>query len=183
MDTIQIICDNTYTKKAIAELILNVRSNGCLSKKVAVFIFEKKWLGEQELHELMSCDANDLLIFARPELYDFIKLMRWTKNIAFGDCSASMEEITFSLQQFLSPVTHSFVCRSRKNRCSMMLTNTEQKMMELVLQGISVGSISKILNREYKTISLHKRNAMKKLGTASDAGLIHRGRMYLMMKV
>lgn len=48
--------------------------------------------------------------------------------------------------------------------CNMPMTRMEQKVISWMLEGQSIGDIAQATQRSNKTISAHKRNAMRKLG-------------------
>lgn len=58
---------------------------------------------------------------------------------------------------------------------STVLTAREMDVLECLMNGKSVTTAASILNRDIRTVSTHKRNAMKKLGFCSDYDLYTHG--------
>lgn len=178
MYCIQVVSDNIYTQEIIKELIPKLRNRTRLDMKVAVFLFEQKWPNEKDIYKLIHCNAGDILILAQPELCEFIKVIVWKKNIAFGPYGAGTEDIMNSIKQFLNPASHNAVCRDWKEKRPVSFSLIERQVISLYLKGLPLTSVSKIMGRNYKTLSTHKRKVMSKLGIDRDAGLIKMERVY-----
>ncbi|EPN2807060.1 response regulator transcription factor [Serratia marcescens] len=58
-------------------------------------------------------------------------------------------------------------------RCSMRLSPREQQVLRNIARGLSQNRVAKVLNMAPKTVSSHKRSAMRKLGFQRNNELYH----------
>ncbi|EIM8480861.1 helix-turn-helix transcriptional regulator [Serratia marcescens] len=58
-------------------------------------------------------------------------------------------------------------------RCAMRLTPREQQVLDTIARGLSQNGVAEVLNVDPKTVSSHKRAAMRKLGFRRNNELYH----------
>lgn len=181
MNNIQVFSDNAYTQLAFRDVVRKLTTSVAGDKSLAIFMFEKSWVCKEDMLNLMRSSASDILVLCSLELHGFIQSMTMDKHLMFGRYDADMKEINVTIKRYLNSASKPAAPVKWGKSRAISLTQPEQQTMELILQGQPVCSISKIVQRDYKTVSTHKRSVMRKLGTSSDAGLIMRGKMYMLM--
>jgi len=62
--------------------------------------------------------------------------------------------------------------RPRTPACCARLTQTETQVLRLVLAGMTNHDMARVFHRSRRTIEVHRRNVMRKLGVSSVAGLV-----------
>jgi len=181
MDNISVYCDNCYVRNAIISILGDVKNNSPHNGDLGVFLFEKNWLHETELAMILNCNAEKVIIFARETLLGFFASLVFPEHISFGRFDDELTSMRKVLFEFINPPLRGLFFQRRQCIAKTTLTPNERKITSLYVQGGSVMHIAKSLNKNFKTISSHKRSAMKKMGISSDAELMHMGRIFLMM--
>lgn len=74
-------------------------------------------------------------------------------------------------KRFLSPFIRELSLLAPEPETTVTLTDTENTVLDYILEGKSGVEISQALFRSQKTISSHKRNIMRKLGVKDDLAL------------
>ena len=141
----------------------------------------------------MSSQKCDLLItdLRMPEM-DCIELLRRTRLIApwvpvliitgYGDVPTAVEAIKAGAADFIEkPLDkRSFVLKVKSllpengnhKHLGEPLTQTEQRVLKLVLGGKSNKEIANLLKRSKRTIEVHRARVMRKLGAESLVDLV-----------
>lgn len=182
MDNIQIVSENIYTLNVVKKLTQTLKSRHISHAASAIFIFERKWLDEKDVMNLVQCNARRILVFARPDLHFFIMSVTQHNRITCVDLGTSVEEITTLLEQFLNFIPRISFSMLHNRDSFISLTRSERRIIELILSGEPVCYISERMNLGCKTIYTHKRSAMSKMQLTNDAALVHMGKMYLLLE-
>ncbi|MBU9843815.1 helix-turn-helix transcriptional regulator [Rahnella ecdela] len=172
MDNISIVSDNVYTKIAfikITEQILTKRMN---SQKISIFSFEKNWLNEHELSAIIECKSERILIIALTPLLSFLSTLLLPRRVIYECYDASVSQLNNTLSQLIlaSPMIETNPELSPSEFST--LTPNEKKIIRLYINGLSLSRIAQMTNKSIKTISSHKRKAMKKMGIETNIQLI-----------
>ena len=61
--------------------------------------------------------------------------------------------------------------------CCASLTQTETQVLRLILAGMTNHDMARVFHRSKRTIEVHRRNVMRKLGVSSVAGLVKEAAM------
>ena len=61
--------------------------------------------------------------------------------------------------------------------CCASLTQTETQVLRLILAGMTNLDMARVFHRSKRTIEVHRRNVMRKLGVSSVAGLVKEAAM------
>lgn len=88
---------------------------------------------------------------------------------ALSTCIMRAMEGQYCYSPRVSELTHAGISRSE------ILTEREMDVLECLMNGKSVTAVATILQRDIRTVSTHKRNAMRKLGFCSDYELYTHG--------
>ncbi|MHA4830478.1 transcriptional regulator RcsB [compost metagenome] len=147
---------------------------------LAVFIFEKTWLTEAELSDVIRYPADRILVFIPPELVNIMSLVALPSKIAVFPWKISLQHIVLRLNIFLNARPVRRLHATGDNMKPEKLSSREEKVISLCMRGVSVRSISEIINVHPKTVSSHKRSAMRKLGMTTNQALFQRGRILFM---
>jgi len=186
MDT-KVVSDNCYSKIAITELLSLLKQSHLLSTSgAAIYSFEKKYVSNDDMNDLLNCEAERILVFVRKELRGFLSALFAGRGVIFEDYSSSILRAFVAVKKFMHhPPRHITACKndspSDEHQRYFLLTNKEKRIMELFSSGISVHQISFIMDNHHKIVSTHKRNCMKKMGISSDVELMQRGRMLMLV--
>ncbi|MEZ2578438.1 helix-turn-helix transcriptional regulator [Buttiauxella ferragutiae] len=183
----KVVSDNCYSKIAITELLSLLKTPHFLSTtSTAIYSFEKKYVSNDDMNDLLNCDAERILVFVRKELRGFLSVLVGGRGVVFEDYSSSILRALVSIRKFMDlPPREITTCKNESlsdvhQRC-FLLTNKEKLIMELFISGASVHQISLIMDNHHKIVSTHKRNCMKKMGIRADVELMQRGRMLMLV--
>jgi two-component system response regulator FixJ len=143
--------------------------------------------------EQLSCHKCDLLItdLKLPEM-DGIELLRCARLIApwvpvliitgYGDVPTAVEAIKAGATDFIEkPLNKKSFLRKVKSllpengnhkHLGTSLTQSEERVLKLVLNGRSNQEIASLFNRSRRTIEVHRANMMHKLGAESVIDLV-----------
>ncbi|CNK16901.1 putative LuxR-family regulatory protein [Yersinia enterocolitica] len=172
MDNISVVSDNVYAKIAIIKMVSQLCSGRRLKKTYAIYSFERTWLNENELSSILNCKAGRILILAPKSLLTFLSTLNFKEKISFSHYDAPLSALKMALNAFLNYV--------KKEDFKSIIYPTESKSLSpnecsitlLYFEGLSIKHIARLMNKSHKTISAHKRNAMKKMGVATNSELI-----------
>lgn len=181
MDNISVFCDDCYVREAISSILKGIKRNALNSSELSVFLFEKTWLNETELSMILNCQSERIIIFARESLLGFFSSLMLPEHISFGRYDMPINNLRKIMDDFINPPVKEFLVLRRKVIPEKKLSPSERKITSLYVQGLSVVHIAKSMNKSFKTVSSHKRSAMKKMGISSNMELMQKGRVFLMM--
>lgn len=181
MDNISVYCDDHYVRPAIISIMGDNKNSSLHNGDFGIFLFEKNWLHETELAMILNCNAEKIIIFARETLLGFFASLLLPEHIYFGRFDDELTSMRKVLFEFINPPLRGLLFQRRQFVAKTKLTPNERKITSLYVQGVSVMHIAESLNKNSKTISSHKRSAMKKMGISSDVELMQMGRIFLMM--
>ncbi|SUW63387.1 Capsular synthesis regulator component B [Buttiauxella agrestis] len=181
MDNISVYCDNCYVREAVRSIIGCIKNSHYSDGGLSVFVFEKTWLNEIELTMLLNCKSERVIVFAREALLGFFSSLMLPGHISFGRFDVALNMIRKSLADFINPTLKDLLISRRRVANANKLSPCETRVTSLYVQGISVMCIAKSMNKSFKTVSHHKRSAMKKMGISSNVELMLKGRIFLMM--
>ncbi|PKA29248.1 hypothetical protein CWR41_04660 [Cedecea lapagei] len=172
-DKLLITSDNALIKKAMKEHVFFLHAHTRIKNPLAVLFLEGEINNYEQLAFILKNESTNLLIFTTDKNIRFISAMKILNNVR-------LEKIGLPLNNIISEIT-AFISISNKvkgmytpNREKNILTISEQRVLFLYIQGVSVDNISKRLNKKRKTIYTQKDNSMKKLGLCTKADLIQK---------
>lgn len=168
MSQISIISDDVYAKIGLEELVLSLSPITPLSVK-KIYSFEKTWINEKEIKSLLASQESLVLILAHNSLLTFLSSLKLPEYITLGSYNGNLKALQTHINLFLN--------EKRKHKAEeykKKLTHQEYLVIEMYLKGQSLHIISRQLNRSYKTIYAHKRNAMKKMGIKTVIDLVQK---------
>lgn len=181
MDNISVFSDDCYVREAIRSILKDIKRKVLIDGELSVFLFEKTWLNEIELSMILNCKSERIIILARESLLGFFSSLMLPDNISFGRYDMPLNNLRKVLDDFINPSIKDLLVSRRRVISENKLSPSERKITSLYVQGISVFHIAKSMNKSFKTISSHKRRAMKKMGISSNVELMQKGRIFLMM--
>jgi DNA-binding CsgD family transcriptional regulator len=176
MENVKVCGDNVYATNAIEALLKNGSCNKC-SEDLSILVIEKTWISSQELSLLMSAEGERVYVLCNRSLKYFLSTLDLPGQIKYQDYGADLEAIMTSLNNFICMgiAKKKTQTKAKKN----ILSTTEKIITSLYIRGVSLQGIAKQMNRSIKTVSAHKRSAMKKLGVDSNIALINNGRLVI----
>lgn len=182
MDNIFIYSDDAYARNAIVSLVSGIGLKEPQNEKMAIFTFENNFITEACLLELVECQARRILVLARPSVLNFLSSVMSEKNIVFERYDSALSQVKTVLTSFIE-------CKKEKLRNTRLAKNeiiklsmNERQITGLYTQGLSLNYIASLMNKSIKTISAHRRSAMKKLGVASNIELIQNGHLMKLLE-
>lgn len=178
MCNIHLFSDNAYSLAALEHLLEKVTSSG-IEEELTVFLFEKKWLSEDDMSALQACRTGRAFIFAQPELHEFITSFIKNYSLSCFDYGMSLDDIQLSFSTLKKNRRSVKFRNNTPYKRSFMLTNIEQTVIELFLSGRTIVEISDALGKKDKAVYQYKSIAMKKIGVATTAGLVNLGKYYI----
>lgn len=152
---------------------LNVYKN--IRADYDIMFIEPGNLNDQKLiniFESIQLEREVFIITNRELSYHRVNLaLKYKVNILFKD--EPLDIIISKIQSKISPKLLNLKENSTIDNVSkpLKLTDCERKIIDLVSIGFSGMTIARMLNRSEKTISGHKRSAMRKMGVRSDIEL------------
>lgn len=177
MDNIFIYSDDVYARTALISLVSGVDFTAHRHEEMAVFSFENNFISEACLLALVECQIARILVLARPSVINFLSSMLPDKNIIFERYDSALPQLKTALTVFLGRKKDA----SRNNKLAKKemarLSVNERRITGLYTQGLSLNYIASLMNKSIKTISAHRRSAMKKLGVVSNIELIQNGHL------
>ncbi|HHL2558903.1 TPA: helix-turn-helix transcriptional regulator [Yersinia enterocolitica] len=174
MDNISIVSDNVYARIAIIKIISQLSYCCPLKKTHAIYSIEKTWIHEDELYSILNSKAERILILAPKSLLIFLSTLNFQEKITFAPYDASLPSLRFTVSAFLNNVNRVSFNSILYPAESKSLSPNERSVTLLYFQGLSIKHIAKLMNRSHKTISAHKRSAMRKMGVTSNIELIQK---------
>lgn len=183
MNNIFIYSDDTYVKSALQALIREGEVTNCRHDEVAIFCFEGGTITARGLQLLLNCKTERILILAGESLLHFISSFYARANVFFGKYDDSLNGIKLSLYRFFSNRHNLLMQPILRLKKIKALTVSEQRIIGLFVQGLSLNSIATLLKISIKTVSAHRRSAMKKIGVESNLALVQRGRILQYMNI
>ncbi len=140
--------------------------------------------GQRESADILFCDASPYhpqLVCAKTSTYRRIFIIEHIPNTPMKTpCSCGCEDALFSYntrpEEIIRKLRDVFIAQpsEEKKPClASTLSNRERQILDYIVQGISPKRISDVLLISPKTLSTHKINAMKKLGTNTSTGLLY----------
>jgi DNA-binding CsgD family transcriptional regulator len=180
MDNISIISDNVYTEVAFIKMTEKILTERVDCRKISIFIFEKTWLHEHELAAIIECKADRILIIALTPLLSFLSTLVLPRRIIYENYDASVSHVNITLRKLIMTSSMIEVKSELPPSEPRILTPNERNIILMFSHGWSLTRIAKMTNKSFKTISSHKRKAMKKMGMKTNIQLIQKGKDILM---
>lgn len=196
MINLAIVDESPLTRLGIEQFVLSLNQNICCS--VQATSAEQLQQDHQDTpFDLIICELTGAqeveraidFCQSRPEIRQIIytytrcgellhKLLRFPQ-VCIISRQETPEQISDCFLQALdgiqvcSPVAQQAIDQHLRESGEMaqQLTVCEQEVLEYVFRGISLSHVAIELQRSVKTLSAHKRNAMRKLGVDTDAEL------------
>jgi DNA-binding CsgD family transcriptional regulator len=180
MDNISVVCDHFYAKTAMTHLLKDKYPNVRMTEELVIHTFERTWLSKDELLTLLGHGSKRVLVFARKELLTFLSTLNIPSTISFAQYEVSMGEIKNELVLFINNRNKAKGHKNRAGHDFCVLSPNEKYITSLYVRGLSMHDISIMLNKNFKTISAHKRSAMRKMGITTDIELMQKGEIILL---
>lgn len=181
MINVSVFSDNKYTQLAIAQLIPTLDGVNRLEGHFTIFAFEKNWLDENEISSVMHCREGPVLILAKETLMNFLSNSRFSETCSFGEYQLSIIHLKRLLLSFINGSIKQNLGKENRFDNAMKLTATENYVTLLFIQGIPLAAIAVLMKKNVKTVSAHKRNAMKKVGVKTNAALVQKRNEFLFL--
>lgn len=181
MNKVIVYSDNYFSQVCLEFLVEKICAMGSKPYSFSIFCFESASLDCETLRAMLLCDPQKMMVIAKPDLIDFLVVNKMVAIEYSCSYESNIETILVALKRFLA-----LGCpRSIPNRyCTrkIKITPYERTIMNMLISGISIESISNELGKTSKTISTYKRNFMKKTGVKSNIALINKWEMILRME-
>lgn len=148
---------------------------------------ERKACLDQLFHkpcDLLIVDFNGSPTKARELLAGASRACPWVCSmvvVEHGDTAAAVAAMKAGAvdclerpieQDRLDSALQTALDRPRTPACSVRLTQTETQVLRLILAGMTNHDVARVFHRSRRTIEVHRRNVMRKLGVSSVAGLV-----------
>lgn len=182
MDNIFVYSDDIFARKAIVALLADIGSAPGSLKDVAIFSFGNNNISQQAMMLLLECKAERILILAKPSILQFFATLLPGVNIVFERYDTAINIIRKVILSFIQPVRKSTYGEKDKVFALKKLSASEHRITNLYIQGLPLSNIALLLNKSIKTISAHRRSAMKKMGVASNIELIQKGHLMRLLE-
>lgn len=167
---VEIIADNNYIKKSL-EIIVNNLKLTQLGKTILINSHEKNLFSEQEVQSLLQKKADVHIILCSQKNCNLINDINTNSHINTIDISLPLKKIERELD---------LGCNQRKQKTPKktpkktpwQLTFMERRIVSSYADQLPIALISRLENCSEKTISAHKRSAMKKMNVTTNQELI-----------
>ena len=171
-DKLLITSDNVLIKKAMQEYVFFLHACTRIENPLAILFLEGEINNYEQLSFILKNESTNLLIFTTDKNIRFISAIKTINNVRLEKIGLPLKNILREITSFISISNYKELYTS--NREKNILTTSEQRVLFLYIQGVSVDNISKRLNKKRKTIYTQKDNSMKKLGLCTKADLIQK---------
>lgn len=176
-----IICSECqFTKLAIKEIISKKLPyvNGVIffNRDDEVNLYTKDYLiidpsggGFHKCYEFLNENINVLdperILIISSEVDMLMLGLLLKKQFKFLKKKKGLSEIVSAIQQFIQLQNMT----SNKESFDYKITKMEEKVLVMMMSGLSVTSISNILKLSVKTVSVHKCNSLRKIGVDASS--------------
>lgn len=169
-----------FTKLAIKEIISKKLPyvNGVIffNRDEEVNLYTKDYLiidpsggGFHKCYEFLNENINVLdperILIISSEVDMLMLGLLLKKQFKFLKKKKGLSEIVSAIQQFIQLQNMT----SNKESFDYKITKMEEKVLVMMMSGLSVTSISNILKLSVKTISVHKCNSLRKIGVDASS--------------
>lgn len=169
-----------FTKLAIKEIISKKLPyvNGVIffNRDDEVNLYTKDYLiidpsggGFHKCYEFLNENINVLdperILIISSEVDMLMLGLRLKKQFKFLKKKKGLSEIVSAIQQFIQLQNMT----SNKESFDYKITKMEEKVLVMMMTGLSVTSISNILKLSVKTVSVHKCNSLRKIGVDASS--------------
>lgn len=169
-----------FTKLAIKEIISKKLPyvNGVIffNRDEEVNLYTKDYLiidpsggGFHKCYEFLNENINVLdperILIISSEVDMLMLGLLLKKQFKFLKKKKGLSEIVSAIQQFIQLQNMT----SNKESFDYKITKMEEKVLVMMMSGLSVTSISNILKLSVKTISVHKCNSLRKIGVDANS--------------
>lgn len=175
MDDILVVSDCCYAKQAVITILKTYDLQSRENEKIAIFMYEKKWLSESEIRLLLSCEAKRIIVFGDKKLLAFLNFINPFKNVSYACYGNAKDIIARILRDFIFSLNSFNYLEKDALIVPEPLSYAEARIVKMYLDGMSVHAMTNILNINYKTVCHHKHNAMKKMCIKGKCELINAG--------
>lgn len=180
MPRVIIWSDCQFTKLALKEIISKnlpyVNGIVCYDRSGEVNLYKTDYViidpsggGFHKCYEFLNENINLLdperILIISSEVDMLMLGLLLKKQFKFLKKKKELPEIVTAIQQFiqLQNIT------SNKESVDYKITKMEEKVLVMMMSGLSVTSISNILKLSVKTISVHKCNSLRKIGVDASS--------------
>lgn len=169
-----------FTKLALKEIISKklpyVNDVILYERDDRVSLFTKDYLiidpsggGFHKCYEFLNENINILdperILIVSSEVDMLMLALLLKKQFKFLKKKKGLSEIVSAVQQFIQVQNMT----NNKESVDYKITKMEEKVLVMMMSGLSVTSISNILKLSVKTISVHKCNSLRKIGVDASS--------------
>lgn len=178
MESVNVFGDNVYARNAIISL-LRQDLKEVKGDSLCILVYEKLWISDEDLLFIMQGGINHIYVICHPHLNKYLTSLHLPSRVKFVSFGDSLENISHSFKMFMRHKYSEPLNKANPHE-GKALSLSEKVITTLYVQGLSIPGIAVKLNKSIKTVSAHKRSAMKKLGVASNMEFFTNGRLILM---
>ena len=156
---IKIHSDNEFAKKALQNIIDEMDLTPRHDSTIDIYCFSQRNIINSDIININITPASRYIIIGHENVLNYFSSNDEENNHLLIDIFMKVDEIKIELMQFLRRISRS----SYHFRPAFTLTEKELSIIKHIAKGLPIPEIAKMKKISVKTISTHKRSAMRKM--------------------
>jgi len=171
---IKIHCDNTFAKIALQSMIDEIDLTLEHGNTIDIYCFSHKNIINSDIINIDFTPTSRCIIIGHEHILNYFHGNNGENNCHLINILINEKEVKMELMYFLHRLSRT--CYSF--RPGFALTEKEFSIIKHIATGLPIPKIAKIKNISVKTISTHKRNAMRKMNARTTQVMLVKYRIY-----
>lgn len=176
MDTnlIKIHSDNEFAKIALQNMIDEIDLTPRHDSTIDIYCFSHRNIINSDIINISITPSSRYIIIGHEHVLNYFSSNDGEINHLLIDIFMNVDEIKIELMQFLRRLSRS----SYQFRPAFTLTEKELSIIKHIAKGLPIPEIAKIKKISIKTISTHKRSAMRKMNARTTQIMLVKYNIY-----
>ncbi|MFV8979234.1 helix-turn-helix transcriptional regulator [Serratia fonticola] len=171
---IKIHSDNSFAKIALQSILDEIHFTPTHDSAIDIYCFCHKNIINSDIINIDITPTSNCIIIGRKNILNYFSSSENERNHLLIDIQLKAKELKEKLISLLCKPPQTSYCL----RPTFTLTEKELSIMKHIAKGLPIPEIARMKKVSIKTVSTHKRNAMKKMNARTTQIMLVKYKIY-----